>query len=70
MTKQHVLELDERTERLIFELREFFHVDDFPAVLRRSLALAKLAMDHADKEGRLAICSDHDHHLMMIDLKS
>ena len=68
MEKQHILQFDEVTEGLISELQAFFNVNDISSVLRRSLAVAKVAMEHSDKKGRLAICSDHDKHLMMIDL--
>ena len=68
MEKELVLEFDEATEKLLTELKAFFHVNDVSGVLRRSLAVAKVAMDHSDDRGRLAICSDHDNHLMMIDL--
>ena len=68
MSKQHLIELGQETENLVEELSAFFHVDDFSMVIKRSLALAKVAMEHSDDKGRLAICSDNDNHLMMIDL--
>jgi hypothetical protein len=52
-------EVDERTVELIARLRETFGVKTNAAVLRKALALANVASQHAGSDHTITISSDN-----------
>jgi hypothetical protein len=48
-------EVDERTAALIAQLRETFGVRTYAAVIRKALALANVASQHADADHTITI---------------
>jgi len=51
-------DVDERTAALIAKLRETFGVNTNAAVIRKALALANVASQHADADRTITITSD------------
>ena len=52
-------DVDERTAALIAKLRETFGVNTNAAVIRKALALANVASQHADADHTITITSGH-----------
>jgi hypothetical protein len=53
-------EVDERTAALIVRLRETFGVNTNAAVIRKALALANVASQHADSDNTITIAPTDD----------
>ena len=47
--------LDEGTAEAIFKLKPIFKAKSFVGVIRRSIALARIAERHADKDGNVTL---------------
>jgi hypothetical protein len=54
-TKQKSYQTDERTEKLLDELREGFGVTTDSAVIRRALALASVVVRNADEDHTITL---------------
>jgi hypothetical protein len=60
--------VDDRTAALIAHLRETFGVNTNAAVIRKALALANVASQHADKDRTITIAPDGDKPAVKISL--